>query len=128
MISSKKGRGNSGRLAVTDEFPPPVLDYMGVRSARASLFFAGKGDERNVPAALHRHGDFPLMSGAVARDSSRQDLAALGNEEPQSFYVLVIDKWRFIHAEAANFLANLEPPPFVAASARTAIISVASAS
>ena len=98
------------------------------RSARAGLFLAGKGDERDVSTPLHRYGDFPLMPGTVARDTSRQYLAALGNEEPQCFYILIIDKGCFIHAEAANFLANLEPPPFIAACARSAIVSVASTS
>jgi len=103
-------------------------DYAGLPLCPAGLFLAGKGDERDVSAPLHRHGDFPLVPGAIARDASRQDLAALGNEEPQCFDILVIDKGRFIHAEAANFLANLEPSPFVAACARTAIISIAPAS
>jgi hypothetical protein len=113
---------------MTDEFPPRVPDYAGVRSAWTGLFLAGKRDERNVSAALYRHGDFPLMPGAVTRDASRQDLAALGNEEPKCFDILIIDKGRFIHAEAANFLADLETSPLVAAGARTAIISVAPAS
>ncbi len=113
---------------MTDEFPPRLTDYAGVRSARTGLFLAGKRDERNVPAPLHRYGDFPLMPGAITRDSSGQDLAALGNEEPQCFDIFIIDKGCFIHAEAANFLADLEPSPLIAAGARTAIISVAPAS
>ncbi len=99
-----------------------------MRSAQAGLFFTGKGDERDVSASLYRHGDFPLMSGAVARDSSGQDLAAFGNKESKRFDVLVIDKRRFIYAKAADFLANLEPPAFVTASAGTAIISITPAS
>ncbi len=105
-----------------------MLDYAELCSARASLFFTGKGDECDVSASLYRYGNFPLMPGTVARDSSGQDLAAFGNEESKRFDVLVIDKRRFIYTEAADFFANLEPPPLVTASARTAIISIAPAS
>jgi len=100
----------------------------GVRSARACLFLASKGDERDVSAPLYRHGDFSLMPGAVARDAPRQNFTAFGYEESKRFYIFVVDKWRFIHAKAAHFLAYLEPSAFVAAGAWSAIISISSAS
>ncbi len=90
------------------------------------LFLACKGDERDVPAPLHGNGDFPLMPGAVARDAPRKYFAPFGNEETEGFYVLVIDKGRFIYAESTHLLADLEPSPLVASAARPPLVSVAS--
>ncbi len=90
------------------------------------LFFACEGYERDVPAPLHGNGDFPLMSGAVAGNAPRKYLSAFRNKEAEGFYVFVIDKGRFIYAEPAHFLADLEPSPLVASAARPPLVSVAS--
>lgn len=48
------------------------------------------------------------MSRAVARNPSGKDLAALGDEEPERFYVLIVDKRRFVDAETAHLFSDLE--------------------
>jgi len=78
-------------------------------SVALSLLLAGEGKHRDVPAALNRDRDFPLMTRAIARYAAGKDLAPLGNEEPERLCVLVIDERCLVHAEAANLLANLEP-------------------
>lgn len=47
-----------------------------------------------------------LMLCAVAGDTTRQNLAALGHILSQAIAVLVIDVIDFIHAELADFLAG----------------------
>ncbi len=92
----------------------------------ARLLLAREGDERDVPAPLHGNGDLSLMTGAVSRDASRQDFAPLSDEEPERFYILVIDKGRLVYAEAAHLFPDLEPSPLVASAARPPLVSVAS--
>ena len=65
------------------------------------------------------------MPGAVAGDSSGQDLAPLRNEKFERLYVLVIDERRLVNTEAADLLSYLKTP-LVRASAVPAVSSAAS--
>src|SRR4030095_14811737 len=63
-------------------------------------------DERNLPRALDRRLEFPLMHRAGARDAPRQNLAALGDERANQLDVLVIDVVDLVRADIAAL-----PPP-----------------
>src|SRR5512134_760124 len=125
MVSPKKGET---RVLVRQPRVSPERRECSVRAlGPLRLFLAGEGNERDVPAPLDRDGDLSLVPGAVAGDASGQNLAPLGNEEPERLDVLVIDEGRFVDAEAAHFLADLEPSPLFAARTRSAVISIAPA-
>jgi hypothetical protein len=68
------------------------------------------------------------MPGAVTGDAPGKDLAPFRNKEAEGLNIFVIDKGRFVYAESAHLLADLEPSPLVTSAARPAIISVASSS
>ena len=71
--------------------------------------FTGEGQERDVPAALDRHGDLALMTGAIAGDAAGKDLAPFGDEELQGLEVLVVDERCLVDAEPADLFSDLEP-------------------
>ena len=59
-----------------------------------------------MPRPLNCFHHHALMTRAGTRDSTWNDLPALGNElgpEPPQYHLFVIDKCRFIHAEHADF-------------------------
>jgi hypothetical protein len=60
------------------------------------------------------------MRGAYAREPTRHDLAALGDELPEHSEVLVVDTLDLFHAELADFLAPEKlAPAFARRSAGT---------
>ncbi len=94
------------------------LSYRDRTRCRARiLLLAGEGNERDVPASLHRDRDLSLMTGAVAGYAAGKYLPAFRQEEPDGFNVLVIYEGRFVHAEPAYFFSDREPPSLVRASA-----------
>ena len=60
-------------------------------------------DERDLPGALDRRLEFPLMHRAGARDAPRENLAALGDEWADHLHVFVIDGVDAFDAELTNF-------------------------
>jgi hypothetical protein len=55
--------------------------------------------------ALDGVSQLALMARAAARDATRNDLAALGDEAPQPANVLVVDEIDLVRAELADFPA-----------------------
>lgn len=85
--------------------------------ASVCLFLACERYQGDISAPLYRDSDLSLVPCAVAGDAAREDLAALGDEEPERLYILVINEGRLVHAEPADFFPDLETPSFIAASA-----------
>jgi hypothetical protein len=56
-------------------------------------------------------GELALVTGTAARDTARDDLAALGDEVPQPADVLVVDEIELVRAELAD-LAPSEAAAF----------------
>jgi hypothetical protein len=75
--------------------------------------------QRDVTRALDGFGEHTLMRRARARNSSRQDFAALWNVVLEELHVLEIDQIDFIYAEATDF-ATVHATPAAAAAAATA--------
>src|SRR5712671_6273521 len=59
-------------------------------------------DQRNLPRALDRGLQLPLVHRARARDAPRQNLAALGHERPDQLHVLVVDVVDLVRTELAD--------------------------
>jgi len=56
-----------------------------------------------IAGTLDRFSDFSLVSGAVAGDTARNDLAAFGDEVAQCARLFIIDGQVFLGAETAYF-------------------------
>jgi hypothetical protein len=65
------------------------------------------------------------MLGAIPGSTARHDLAAFGNKALQSTDILVIDRQRFIGAEAAYFPPSAAAPPCSTAIAPAALAAAA---
>src|SRR5260370_17933186 len=76
-----------------------VADYLEAR---------GKGEQGDVARLLDRQAEAALMPGAYARQTARNDLAALGDEALQQTNVAVGDRVDLLGAELANLLAPEE--------------------
>jgi hypothetical protein len=105
--TSFKKRGNS----LLREFP---LSNAANR-VNENLLLAGERKQRNIPAALNRNRNFPLVPRAIARNPAGKDLTALRNEEPERFEVLIVDERRLVDAEPAYLFSYLETSPLVRA-------------
>ncbi|OGU05842.1 MAG: hypothetical protein A2X82_01940 [Geobacteraceae bacterium GWC2_55_20] len=70
--------------------------------------------KRNVSCAFDRLGNFSLVSCAVAGNTSRNDLSALGNKKTKCARLFVIDGQVFLGAETAYF-TTLERASFARA-------------
>src|SRR5262245_61194945 len=62
-------------------------------------------NERDLPGPLDRGLQFALVHRAGARDATRQDLAALGDERSDQLHVLVVDVVDLVRAELAHLAA-----------------------
>ena len=68
--------------------------------------FLNIGHKRKMTCSLDRYGKRSLMLCTVAGNSSRQDLAALGNVFPKLCYILVIDLIVLCSAEHSDFFSS----------------------
>src|SRR5215510_13476544 len=69
------------------------------------------GQQRDVARALDSFSQHALVRGARARDSPRQNFAALGNVALQQLHIFEVDQINFLDAEAANLSALHAPHP-----------------
>src|SRR6266540_2580165 len=65
------------------------------------------GEQRHLAGVLDRRRDVALVLGAVARDPSGADLAAVAHELPQQVHVLVVDVVLLLGAELAELPLGL---------------------
>src|SRR5215211_6349434 len=87
--------------------PPTSWVRMSFISSAPSARRARVGQQRHLPAVLHRGGDIALVLAAVAGHPAGPDLAAIGDELPQQRRVLVVDVCGLVLAERANLLLRL---------------------
>src|SRR5947209_8242331 len=66
----------------------------------------GERHQRDHAGALDRGAHLALMRGAVAADTTRNDLAAIGDEVLQRLRILVIDRHVLVGAEAADLATS----------------------
>src|SRR4051794_33936795 len=65
-----------------------------------------EGHQRDRPRPLDGDGDLALVLGAIARDATRDDLAAIRDEVLEGRWILVIDGDVLVGAEAAHLAAR----------------------
>lgn len=75
---------------------------------RLAVQLGYEGQQGNVPSALDRHGQAPLVLGAGACLAPRADLAAIAHESLEQPDVLVIDAIVAISAELAYLCTGRE--------------------
>src|SRR5450755_253803 len=80
--------------------------------------------ERDHPRPVDRHGNGPLMFGAVAGQTPRHQLAAVGDEVLEQRGVLVVDLDRLVRAELA-LLASADRALLVVAPPATTLAALA---
>src|SRR3569832_780696 len=68
-----------------------------------SLF--GKSQEGDVPGALDRHRQLPLMARAVSGNASWNDLSPFGEKTFQDLHLLIVDALLLLSAEPADALS-----------------------
>ena len=85
----------------------PVAPAAPARALRHGAL--GVGQQHELTRRLDRHGQRPLVLGAVARHPARADLAAVAHVLAQHGDVLVVDPLDLVAAERARLL--LDPAP-----------------
>ena len=65
------------------------------------------GEQGDVPGALKRDREAPLVTSAGPRHAPRQDLASLADEAAKARNLLVVDEMDLLHTEVANLLVRL---------------------
>jgi hypothetical protein len=76
---------------------------------RRVLTLGSEGHEGDIAGAFDRCAELALVSGTIAGDTARNDLATLGDQIAQSLDVLIIDVDDLICTEPAYFLARKAP-------------------
>lgn len=68
--------------------------------------FSSERQECNVTCTLDSNCHLTLMLSTVARNTTRQNLATLGNVTTQLCYILIINLLYLIYAETANLFTR----------------------
>jgi hypothetical protein len=76
---------------------------------RRVLTLGGEGHEGNVAGTFDRRAELALVSGTIAGDAARDDLATLGDQIAQTFNVLIIDIDDLICTKPADLLSRKTP-------------------
>ena len=74
-------------------------------SVATVLVFHCERHQGHIARSLDRRGELPLVLGAVSRYAPGNDLPALRDQAAEPLDVLVVDKFDFVGAEAADFPA-----------------------
>lgn len=64
-------------------------------------------NERHMTSSLYSDCELSLVLSACSRNSAGQNLGTLGNVLSEFCYILVINAFRMLFAENANFLSSL---------------------
>jgi len=85
------------------------LSGMRVRLHHRALTLGGEGHEGDVAGTFDRRAELALVSGTIAGDTARNDLATLGDQIAQALNILIIDIDDLICTEPAYFLTRKAP-------------------